>query len=34
MDAAKAFVNSPRLREVMQAAGVKGEPTVWFATKV
>ena len=34
MDAARAFMGSPRLREVMAAAGVQGEPIVWFATKV
>jgi quinol monooxygenase YgiN len=33
MEAAKAFMGSPRLREVMTAAGVVGEPTVWFATR-
>ena len=33
MEAAKAFMGNPRLREVMMAAGVHGEPTVWFATK-
>ena len=33
MDAAKAFMGSERLREVMMAAGVQGEPSVWFATK-
>ena len=33
MEAAKGFMQSPRLREVMMAAGVQGEPTVWFATK-
>jgi heme-degrading monooxygenase HmoA len=33
MDAAKTFVQSSRLREVMTAAGVKGQPTVWFTTK-
>ncbi len=33
MDAAKAFMGNPRLAEVMMAAGVQGEPTVWFATK-
>jgi hypothetical protein len=32
MDAAKAFVASPRLREVMMAAGVQGEPVMWFTT--
>lgn len=30
---AHAFMDSPRLREVMEAAGVAGEPTVWFTTK-
>jgi len=34
MDVAKAFVGNPRLREVMAAAGVQGEPTVWFTTRV
>jgi heme-degrading monooxygenase HmoA len=34
MDAARAFVSSPRVREVMARAGVQGEPTVWFATRV
>ena len=34
MDAAKAFVQSSRVREVMTAAGVKGQPTVWFTTRV
>jgi quinol monooxygenase YgiN len=33
MDAAKAFLGNPRLREVMTAAGVRGEPTAWFATR-
>jgi hypothetical protein len=33
MDAARAFVGSDRLREVMQRAGVQGEPTVWFTNK-
>ena len=33
MDAAKSFMNSDRLREVMTSAGVQGEPKVWFATK-
>ena len=27
---AKAFAGSPRLREVMKGAGVKGKPTIWF----
>lgn len=34
MEAAKAFMGSPRLREVMASAGVQGQPTVWFATRV
>jgi hypothetical protein len=34
MDAAKAFVQSSRVREVMTTAGVKGQPTAWFTTKV
>jgi quinol monooxygenase YgiN len=33
MDAAKAFMGSDRLREVMTGAGVQGEPDVWFAIK-
>ena len=33
LEAAKAFVESPRLREVMEAAGVAGEPTIWFTTR-
>ena len=27
---AKAFAASPRLREIMKGAGVKGKPTIWF----
>ena len=34
MEAAKAFVESPRLREVMTAAGVQGTPDAWFTTRV
>ena len=30
---ARAFVDSPELREVMQKAGVIGKPTIWFAAK-
>lgn len=30
MESAQAFMGSPRLKEVMTAAGVAGEPTVWF----
>jgi quinol monooxygenase YgiN len=33
MEAAKAFASSPRLQEVMQAAGVRGTPTIWFTTQ-
>ena len=33
LDSAKAFANSPRLREVMQSAGVQGQPEVWFTTR-
>jgi len=31
LEAAQAFAGSDRLREVMQGAGVAGEPQVWFA---
>ena len=30
LKAARAFMDSPRLREVMDDAGVAGQPTVWF----
>jgi hypothetical protein len=30
---AKSFASSPRLREVMSAAGVAGEPMIWFVTE-
>jgi hypothetical protein len=30
LDKAKAFMKSPRLREVMTAAGVTSQPNVWF----
>ena len=30
---AKAFARSPRLREVMKAAGVKGVPQIWFVKR-
>ena len=33
MEAAKAFMASDRLREVMMTAGVQGEPKAWFTTK-
>jgi hypothetical protein len=32
LEAARALVGSPRLREVMTAAGVISVPTVWFTT--
>jgi quinol monooxygenase YgiN len=30
MESAQAFMGSPRLKEVMTAAGVVGEPRTWF----
>ena len=33
MDAAKAFVGSARLKEVMKNAGVVGTPEMWFTRK-
>ena len=33
VEAAKTFATSARLREVMVAAGVQGEPTIWFTTR-
>jgi hypothetical protein len=30
MESAQAFMGSARLKEVMEGAGVAGEPTVWF----
>lgn len=32
MQAAIAFIDSERLREVMAEAGVAGEPAIWFTT--
>lgn len=32
LEAAKAFVGSQRLREVMTAAGVTSVPSIWFTT--
>jgi len=32
LESARAFVGSERLKEVMAAAGVAGEPTIWFTT--
>ena len=33
MDAARAFANNPRLREVMGQAGVQGAPDIWFTER-
>jgi len=33
MAAAKAFAGNPRLKEIMQAAGVQGAPDIWFTQK-
>jgi len=33
MDAAKAFSDSARLKEVMRSAGVAGTPDIWFTNK-
>jgi hypothetical protein len=30
LQSAREFVESDRLREVMDSAGVAGEPTIWF----
>jgi hypothetical protein len=32
LESARAFVDSSRLREIMAAAGVSGEPVLWFTT--
>lgn len=32
-EAAKKFAENPRLKEVMQSAGVLGKPDIWIATK-
>jgi len=34
LESARSFVESERLREVMSAAGVAGEPTIWFTAPV
>ena len=31
-ETAESFASSPRLREVLQQAGVQGAPEIWFAT--
>jgi hypothetical protein len=33
LDAARSFVASARLQEVMESAGVTGSPQIWFAEK-
>jgi len=33
MEAAKQFMGSARLKEVMESAGVAGEPVIWFANR-
>lgn len=33
-EAAESFASSSRLRDVMQQAGVQGQPDVWFTTAV
>jgi hypothetical protein len=33
LQGAQAFASSPRLREVMTAAGVSGKPTIWFTSQ-
>ncbi len=30
LEAAQAFLRSPRLKEIMESAGVAGEPTIWI----
>lgn len=34
MEKAKSFVDSARLKEVMESAGVVGAPEMWFANRV
>ncbi len=33
LDEARAFAESDRLREVMESAGVAGEPEIWFTSE-
>ena len=33
MSAAKAFLDSPRLKEVMESAGVVGQPDLWLTNR-
>jgi len=32
-DTAKEFASSARLKEIMEKAGVKGAPQIWFTTR-
>ncbi len=32
-ESAHTFMDSPRLREAMDAAGVSGDPLIWFTTR-
>jgi hypothetical protein len=34
LEKAKAFIDSPRLKDAMTAAGVTSQPTIWFANPV
>ena len=34
INSAKAFVDSPRLKEVMERAGVASAPDIWFGKQV
>ena len=34
MTAAKEFANNPRLKEVMENAGVTGNPDMWFTKRI
>lgn len=34
LESARAFVESPTLREAMTKAGVAGEPSIWFTQSV
>lgn len=34
MAAARAFMDSPKLKQAMLAAGVQGEPTVWLTIRM
>jgi hypothetical protein len=33
LDDGRSFMSAPRLKEVMDAAGVVGEPQLWFASE-